>query len=100
MNAVYVVNRLVDPLGDLGDIKAVLQYTPLYCVLVSSIYDMELAHHFAEISDILQVTGDEEFILKTARDYAEQSDMAVVIIGEANRLDVVKADGSKEAMCS
>jgi hypothetical protein len=96
MKTVYVVNRLIDPQSDLGDIKAILQYTPLYCVLVSSIYDMQLAHQFAERNDILQVIGD---ILEVARDYAEKSDMAVLIIGDAVRLDEVKEDGTREELC-
>jgi hypothetical protein len=95
MKAVYVVNRNIDPLSDLGDIKVVLQYTPLYCVLVSSIYDMQLAHQFAELGEILQVTGD---VTEIARAYAEQSGMAVLIIGDAVRLDEVKEDGTREAL--
>jgi len=98
MNVVYVVNRNIDPISDLGDVKAVLQYTPLYCVLVSSIYDMQLAHQFAELDEILQVTGGDEFVWKTAREYAEKSEMAVLIIGDAVRLDEVKEDGTREAL--
>jgi hypothetical protein len=98
MKAVYIVNRNIDPISDLGDIKVALQYTPLYCVMVSSVFDMQLAHQFAELSDILQITGDEEFILKMARDYSEQSEMAVLIIGESLRLDEVKEDGTKESL--
>jgi hypothetical protein len=96
MKAVYILNHHIDPQSDLGDIKTALQFTPLYCVLVSSIYDMQLAHQFAERFDILQVTGD---ILQVAKDYAEQSEMAVLVIGEAQRLDVVGEDGVREAMC-
>ncbi|SRR6266699_1734327 len=96
MKAVYILNRSIDPQSDLGDVKAMLQFTPLYCVLVSSIYDMQLAHQFAERSEILQVTGD---ILQVAKDYAEQSDMAVLIIGEVVRLDEVKEDGTRESLC-
>lgn len=96
MKAVYVVNRTIDPQSDLGDIRIALQFTPLYCVLIFSIYDMQLAHQFAEIGDILQVTGD---AFELAKDYAEQSDMAVLIIGEANRLDEVKEDGTREELC-
>lgn len=96
MKAVYVVNRSIGPLSDLGDVKAVLQYTPLYCVLVSSVYDMQLAHQFAEIGDIIQIrSGD---AVEIAREYAEQSEMAVLIIGEADRLDEVKENGTREAM--
>lgn len=95
MKAVYVVNRNIDPLNDLGDIKVALQYTPLYCVMVSSIYDMQLAHQFAELGEILQVTGD---IIEIAKEYAEQSDMAVLIVGDAVRLDEVKEDGTREAL--
>jgi hypothetical protein len=98
MNVVYVVNRNIDPISDLGDVKAVLQYTPLYCVLVSSIYDMQLAHQFAELDEILQVTGGDDFVLKTAREYADKSEMAVLIIGDAVRLDEVKEDGTREAL--
>jgi hypothetical protein len=98
MNVVYVVNRNIDPISDLGDVKAVLQYTPLYCVLVSCIYDMQLAHQFAELDEILQVTGGDDFVLKTAREYAEKSEMAVLIIGDAVRLDEVKEDGTREAL--
>ena len=97
MKVIYVVNRLIDPQSDLGDIRIALQFTPLYCVLISSIYDLLLAHQFAELGDILQVTGDVEAL---ARDYAEQSDMAVLIIGEAHRLDIIKEDGVKEELCS
>jgi hypothetical protein len=97
MKAVYVVNRAIDPYGDIEDIRIALQFTPLYCVLISSVYDMLLAHRFAEPGDILQVTGD---VLELARDYADQSDMAVLIIGDAERLDVVKEDGSRESLCS
>lgn len=98
MNAVYVVGRHIDPISDLGDIKVVLQYTPLYCVLVSSVYDMQLAHQFAEMGDILQVTGGEDFVLRTAREYAEKSELAVLIVGEAVRLDEVKEDGTRESL--
>lgn len=98
MKAVYVVNRNIDPLSDLGDIKVALQYTPLYCVLVSSIYDMQLAHQFVEIADICKVIGDDVVVLEIARSYAEQSEMAVLIIGDAVRLDEVKEDGTREAL--
>lgn len=98
MKTVYVLNRNIAPESDISDIRAVLQFTPLYCVLVSSIYDIPLAHQFGEIGDILQVSGG-DFILETARDYAEQSDMAVLIIGDAVRLDEVKEDGTREALC-
>jgi hypothetical protein len=98
MKTVYILNHLIDPQSDLGDIKIALQYTPLYCVLVSSIYDMQLAHQFSELDDILQITGGDEFVLKTARNYAEQSEMAVLIIGDAVRLDEVKEDGTREAL--
>jgi hypothetical protein len=101
MNDVYVLNRRIDPQGDLDDIRVALQLTPLYCVFVSSIYDMPLAHQFAEIGDILQGIGlADEVVLAIAREYAEKSDMAVLIIGDAVRLDEVKEDGSREELCS
>ena len=93
------MNRRIAPESDLRDIRVVLQYTPLYCVLISSVYDMQLANQFAEITDILQVEGNDEGILQAARNYAEQSGMAVLIVGEAGRLDEVKDDGSTEALC-
>jgi hypothetical protein len=101
MNSIYVVNRRIDPQSDIGDIKVALQFTPIYCVLISSIYDMQLAHQFAEIPDILQGIGlADDIILAIAREYSEKSDMAVLIVGEADRLAEVKEDGSKEELCS
>lgn len=100
---VYVLNRSIDPASDIGDVRLALYYTPLYCVLVTSVYDLGLAKEFAELSDIYilgplwEQTG--KSVMDTAWEYADASEMAVLVIGEAQRLDEVKKDGTREALC-
>jgi hypothetical protein len=98
MNAVYILNRSIDPAGDLGDIRLALYYTPLYCVLVTNIYDIGLAKEFADLSDIY-IWQQDKSVMDAAWEYADASEMAVLVIGEAQRLDEVKKDGSREAVC-
>lgn len=95
---VYVLNRSIDPAGDLGDVKLALYYTPLYCVLVASIYDLGLAKEFAELNNIF-IWQQDGSIMDAAWEYADASEMSVLVIGEAQRLDEVKKDGSREALC-
>jgi hypothetical protein len=95
---VYVLNRAVDREGDLGDIRLALYYTPLYCVLITSIYDLDLAREFAEPSNIY-TWQQADSVMEAAWEYASASEMAVLVIGEAQRLDEVKKDGTKEPVC-
>lgn len=97
-NRVYVLNHSIDPASDIGDVKLALYYTPLYCVLVTSIYDLGLAKEFAELSSIY-ILEPGHSIMDLAWEYADASEMAVLVIGEAQRLDEVMKDGSKEAVC-
>lgn len=96
---VYVLNRLVDREGDLGDIRLALYYTPLYMVLIESIYDLDLAREFAEPTNIYLRPDGGQSIMDMAWEYADASEMAVLVIGEAQRLDEVKKDGTKEPVC-
>lgn len=98
MSAVYIINRHVDRDGDLGDIRLALFYTPLYCVLIDSIYDLDLAREFAEVSNIYRPEAGQSLV-DVAWEYADASEMAVLVIGEAQRLDEVKKDGTKESVC-
>jgi hypothetical protein len=95
---VYVLNHSIDPAGDIGDVRLALYYTPLYCVLVTSIYDIGLAKEFAELSDIY-ILEPKQPVMDLAWEYAEASEMAVLVIGEAQRLDEVKKDRTKEPVC-
>lgn len=95
---VYVLNHSIDPAGDIGDIRLALFYTPLYCVLVANIYDLGLAKEFASLSDIYILEPGQP-IMDMAWEYADQSEMAVLVIGEAQRLDEVKKDGTRESIC-
>ena len=96
---VYVLNRRIDPEGDLGDVKLALYYTPLYFVLVTNVYDLGLAKEFAELADIYIWQSGEQSVVNAAWEYADASEMAVLVIGEAQRLDEVKKDGTREAVC-
>lgn len=98
MKAVYVLNRRIDPNGDIGDVKLALYYTPLYCALITNILDFDLAKEFAEPSNIFRII--ENSVMDVAWEYVDASEMAVLVIGEALRLDEVKKDGSREAICS
>lgn len=99
---VYVLNHRIDRSSDLVDIRLALFYTPLYCVLITRVEDFDLAHEFAEPADILKVDTASSFdpeVMDLAWHYADESEMAVLVIGEAQRLEEVKRDGTKEAVC-
>src|SRR6267378_4516400 len=92
--AVYVLSRLYPP--EMADsVLRVLGMTPIYCTLVHSVYDYELARAFGE--QIVR-TDSEQDSIKLGLEWAEQTGMPCLVIGTAERLDAVFANGNRESV--
>ena len=84
----YVASRTLKE-KDVAYISRILQISPVTCVLVSSAHDIELARQFADEVICLDAGDVERYAAKLS---------PVLVIGDAEFLDVVYEDGTKESL--
>lgn len=95
---VYILNRNLDPeAAETNDIVRIIRITPIYCIVVLELVDLPFAQLIDE--SIVRITDPEPAAIEVAKEWAEQVGQPVLVLGTAEKLDAIYADGTREAIC-
>lgn len=92
----YVVSRNVSP-ETVGDIMHCLAITPVACSIITNVLDAQLA---LSLCDTLLMANSFETATLIASRIHDDTGMPSVVVGEADFIDAVYADGTREALAT
>jgi hypothetical protein len=94
--AYYVLNRNIST-EEVQAVLNALRITPVICAVISNVMDAELA---MVCGSKVITAGSEIEAHRVAMQIALDSNWPTLVIGEANLLDAVYADGTKQEVAS